>query len=332
MDTLPFVVGRHPTMQRIADLTRKVAETDATVLITGESGTGKELVARAIHALSARADRPFIPVNCAAIPADLLESELFGHERGAFTGAVAARAGMFQLATGGSIFLDEVGEMGGSLQVRLLRVLQDQEVRPVGADRSTRVDVRVIAATNKDLTREIARGVFREDLFYRLQVIPIAIPPLRERRSDVRLLVEHFLEKLNRMRPERPVRVTDAAMTMLWEYDWPGNVRELEHLLERVVILAEDSAVDVEHLPLAIRSFLSERNVPKPVLTPSGLDLRLAVAQFEIALIEQALRRTRGNKQAAARLLGLKRTTLVAKMQRREMPCEAIVYREVGRA
>ena len=316
-------------MQRIEELTRKVAATDATVLITGESGTGKELVARAVHTLSARASRPFIPVNCAAIPAELLESELFGHERGAFTGAVASRAGMFQLAHGGSIFLDEIGDMSAPLQVKLLRVLQDGNVRPVGADQATKVDVRVVAATNKDLRRETERGAFREDLFYRLQVVPIVVPPLHERRSDVPLLVSHFLEKLNRTRPERPVRVSDEAMVQLWEYDWPGNVRELEHVLERVVILAEDSVIGPEHLPMSIRAFISEKRVPKPSLSTNGLDLRSAVAQFEVGLIEQALRRTRGNKQAAARLLGLKRTTLVAKMQRREMPPQAIEYFDV---
>jgi transcriptional regulator with PAS, ATPase and Fis domain len=316
-------------MQRLATLIRKVADTDATALITGESGTGKELVARALHLLSPRANRPFIPVNCAAIPAELLESELFGHERGAFTGAVAARAGMFQLASGGSIFLDEVAEMSPPLQVKLLRVLQDGDVRPVGAEKATRVDVRVIAATNKDLTREVARGGFREDLYYRLQVIPVAVPPLRERRSDVPLLIEHFLEKLNRARSERPVRISDEALAILFDYEWPGNVRELEHLLERVVILAEGSVIGVEHLPAAITSFSVRKKAVDPTLSPHGVDLRSAVADFEVGMIEQALRRTRGNKQAAARLLGLKRTTLVAKMQRREMPPEPVAYHSV---
>jgi len=318
MDGSPFIIGQHPLIQKIHALIKKVTATDATVLIMGESGTGKELVARAVHGQSPRADRPFIPVNCGAIPAELLESEIFGHERGAFTGAIGARAGMFQLANGGTIFLDEVGEMNPRLQVKLLRVLQDREIRPVGSDRVTKVDVRVIAATNKDLAQEVEHGGFREDLFYRLQVIPIIMPPLRERRSDIPLLVEHFLEKQNRKRPDHPVQISDETMVHLWEYDWPGNVRELENLLERMVILSEDSLIRVEHLPSNIRSFISEKRIPKPTLSENGLDLNSAVEEFENRLIEEALRRTKGNKQAAARLLGLKRTTLVAKLRRRK--------------
>jgi transcriptional regulator with PAS, ATPase and Fis domain len=312
------LIGDHPLIQKITQLIRKVAVTDATILIMGESGTGKELVARAVHTLSSRTDRPFIPVNCGAIPAELLESEMFGHERGAFTGAVGARAGMFQLANGGTIFLDEVGEMSGNLQVKLLRVLQDKEVRPVGADRSLKVDVRVIAASNKELAAEVDAGNFREDLFYRLQVIPIVMPPLRERRSDVPLLVRHFLEKHNHKRQGRPARISEEAMVYLWEYDWPGNVRELENLLERLVILSEEGHIGVDHLPPTIRSFISEKKIPRATLGEEGLDLNTAVEEFENRLIEEALRRTKGNKQAAARLLGLKRTTLVAKLRRRK--------------
>jgi transcriptional regulator with PAS, ATPase and Fis domain len=313
----PSIIGEHALIQKITQLVRKVAATDATVLIMGESGTGKELVARMVHAFSPRGDKPFIPVNCGAIPSELLESEMFGHERGAFTGAVGQRAGMFQLANGGTIFLDEVGEMSPTLQVKLLRVLQDREVRPVGADRAFRVDVRVLAASNKELAAEVEAGNFREDLFYRLQVIPIVMPPLRERRSDIPLLVRYFLEKHNRKRPGRAVEIAEEAMVHLWEYDWPGNVRELENLLERLVILSEDSHIDVEHLPPSIRSFISEKKIPRPALGEEGLDLNTAVEEFENRLIEEALRRTKGNKQAAARLLGLKRTTLVAKLRRR---------------
>ena len=311
------LIGEHPLIQKITQLVRKVATTDATILIMGESGTGKELIARAIHALSTRVDRPFIPVNCGAIPAELLESEMFGHERGAFTGAIGQRAGMFQLANGGTIFLDEVGEMSATLQVKLLRVLQDREIRPVGADRVFKVDVRVLAASNKDLAAEVEEGNFREDLFYRLQVIPIVMPPLRERRSDIPLLTSHFLEKHNRKRSGRPARIVEEAMVHLWEYDWPGNVRELENLLERLVILSEDGLIGVEHLPPSMRSFISEKKIPRPTLGEDGLDLNTAVEEFENRLIEEALRRTKGNKQAAARLLGLKRTTLVAKLRRR---------------
>ena len=320
----PYLIGEHPLIQKIGLLVKKVAVTEATILIMGESGTGKELVARAIHSSSSRVDRPFIPVNCGAIPAELLESEMFGHERGAFTGAIGQRAGMFQLANGGTIFLDEVGEMNPTLQVKLLRVLQDREVRPVGADRTLKVDVRVIAASNKELAAEVEAGNFREDLFYRLQVIPIVMPPLRERRSDIPLLVRHFLEKHNRKRPGRPVEIADEAMVHLWEYDWPGNVRELENLLERLVILSEDGHIQLEHLPPSIRSFISEKKIPRPALGDEGLDLNSAVEEFENRLIEEALRRTKGNKQAAARLLGLKRTTLVAKLRRRRGPDEVI--------
>jgi len=316
MENIP-IKGTHPVMEKILAISRKVASTDSTVLIQGESGTGKEMVARFIHACSRRASHPFIAVNCGAIPAELLESEMFGHERGAFTGAVGARMGMFQLANGGSIFLDEVGEMSPPLQVKLLRVLQEREIRPVGADRAVRVDVRVIAATNKELTVEVEKGRFREDLYYRLQVIPITMPPLRERRSDIPLLVAHFLEKHNAKRPTQPARISDEAMVYLWEYDWPGNVRELENLVERMVVLSEDGKVGVENLPPNIRSFISDKKIPRPQLTEEGIDLNAAVEEFEYRLIDEALRRTKGNKQAAARLLGLKRTTLVAKLRRK---------------
>jgi transcriptional regulator with PAS, ATPase and Fis domain len=318
-----FIIGQHELIDKVHHLIRKVAPTDAGVLIMGESGTGKELVARAIHALSQRADRPFIPVNCGAIPAELLESEMFGHEKGAFTGAFGSRAGMFQLANGGTIFLDEVSEMNPALQVKLLRVLQDREIRPVGADRSFKVDVRVIAASNKDLAHEVETGTLREDLYYRLQVIPITLPPLRERRSDVPLLINHFLDRHNARRPTRPVRVTEEAMVQLWEYDWPGNIRELENLIERMVILNEDGTIRVENLPPNIRSFISEKKIPKPQFTEEGLDLTTAVEEFESRLIDEALRRSKGNKQAAARLLGVKRTTLVAKLRRKRGTTDA---------
>jgi transcriptional regulator with PAS, ATPase and Fis domain len=317
MEAFPFLIGTHPLIQKIEALVNRLTATDATVLVMGESGTGKELVARAIHALSPRAGHPFIPVNCGAIPAELLESEMFGHERGAFTGAIAARAGMFQLADDGTIFLDEIGEMSAPLQVKLLRVLQDGEIRPVGSDRTKKVDVRIIAATNKDLAQEMKRNAFREDLFYRLNVIPIVMPPLRERRLDIPILIDHFLEKQNRKRAEHPVQFTEEAKVLLWEYDWPGNVRELENLIERVVILSEDAMIGVESLPSTVREFIWDKRIPKPTLLQSGLDLNGTVEWYENRLIDEALTRTKGNKQAAARLLGLKRTTLVAKLNRR---------------
>ena len=317
-ENLTQLIGEHPLILKINQLVSKVAQTDATVLITGASASGKELGARAVHMQSPRGDKPFIPVNCGAIPAELLESEMFGHERGAFTGAIGARAGMFQLANGGTIFLDEVGEMSPTLQVKLLRVLQDRVIRPVGADRVIKTDVRVLAASNKDLASEVEAGNFREDLFYRLQVIPIVMPPLRERRSDIPLLITFFLHKHNSKRPGTAVRIAEEAMVHLWEYDWPGNVRELENLLERLVILNDTGMVELEHLPANIRSFISEKKIPRPALGDEGLDLNTAVEEFENRLIEEALRRTKGNKQAAARLLGLKRTTLVAKLRRRK--------------
>ncbi len=317
MDSSFVIKGVHPVMEKVLNIAQRVADTDSTVLIMGESGTGKELVARYIHAHSRRASNPFIAVNCGAIPPDLLESEMFGHEKGAFTGAVGTRMGMFQLANGGSIFLDEIGEMTAPLQVKLLRVLQDREIRPVGSDRTIKTDVRVVAASNRDLGQEVEKGRFREDLFYRLQVIPIVLPPLRERRSDIPILASHFLEKYNSKHEARACQMADDAMVHLWEYDWPGNVRELENLIERLVILSEDGVIRVENLPPNIRSFISEKKIPRPTLTDEGIDLNQAVEEFEYRLIDEALRRTKGNKQAAARLLGLKRTTLVAKLRRK---------------
>jgi transcriptional regulator with PAS, ATPase and Fis domain len=318
-----FLIGEHPLLHKVRGLIRRVAVTDATCLVLGESGTGKELAAREIHKHSPRADRPFVAVNCGAIPGELLESEMFGHEKGSFTGAVGTRAGMFQLANGGTIFLDEISEMDPLLQVKLLRVLQDREVRPVGSDRSMKIDVRVIAATNKDLALQVERGLFREDLFYRLEVIPVHLPPLRERRSDVPILIHHFLARQSEKYGREPVRITEEALVHLWEYDWPGNVRELENLVERLVILCDDGTIRTEDLPGNVRSFLSEKKIPKPVLAEDGLDLTGAVEEFENRLIDEALRRTKGNKQAAARLLGLKRTTLVAKLRRRRGPEES---------
>jgi len=298
-------------------MVQKVATSDVTVLITGESGTGKELVARAIHTYSPRAAYPFVPINCAAIPEELLESELFGHVRGAFTGALSARVGMFQLADEGTIFLDEVGEMPVSLQTKLLRVLQEREVRRVGADQPQSINVRVIAATNKDLAAEVEKGAFREDFFYRLQVIPIHLPPLRARRSDIPLLVQYFLEKQN-LKYGRMVQLAAETMVYLWEYDWPGNVRELENLVERVVVLSDNSLVVPDDLPSYVRSFISEKKLPNPILNNGELDLQRAVEQFENRLIDEALRHTNGNITAAARILRINRTTLIAKLRRRK--------------
>jgi DNA-binding NtrC family response regulator len=311
------LIGEHPTIIKLRALIERVAAADATVLITGESGTGKEVVARAIHALSPRRTRAFVPVNCAAIPHELLESEMFGHERGAFTGAAGSRHGLFSTADGGTIFLDEIGEMPMQLQAKLLRVLEDGIVRPVGSDRSTRVDARVIAASNTDLLGGVKKGTFREDLFYRLQVVPIIIPPLRERRSDIPLLVEHFLDRMRGRFPDRNLSVSREAMVHLWSYEWPGNVRELENMVERLAILCEDSVIDTPLLPpnISAGTRMAEPRIPTS-LGDGGVNLNALVRELEGRMINEALKQTGGNKQAAARLLGLKRTTFSAKLRR----------------
>jgi two-component system, NtrC family, response regulator AtoC len=312
------MIGEHPLIMKVQEIVKRVAPTDATVLITGESGTGKELVARAIHMASSRVTRPFVPVNCAAIPENLLESELFGHVRGAFTGAHSSRQGMFQLANHGTIFLDELGELPLPLQAKLLRVLQDGEVRPVGTDHPVAVHVRVITATNKELAHLVEKGSFREDLFFRLQVIPIHLPPLRARRSDIPILTQHFLDKANR-KHGLSVAISREAMIYLWEYDWPGNIRELENLIERLVILSESTVAEWHDLPVNIRSFVSDKKNPKPTHVGEPVDLRVATDQLQIRLMDEALRLTNGNKSAAAKILGLKRTTLVAKLRKQSV-------------
>ena len=311
------LIGEHPTIVKLRVLVERVAATDATVLITGESGSGKEVIARAIHTLSARSSRAFVPVNCAAIPHELLESEMFGHERGAFTGAAGARHGLFSTADGGTIFLDEIGEMPMQLQAKLLRVLEDGIVRPVGSDRATRVNARIIAASNADLNAAVRKGGFREDLFYRLQVVPLIIPPLRERRSDIPLLVDYFLGRMRQRLPGRDWTVTREAMVNLWSYDWPGNVRELENMIERLVIMCEDSVIDAPLLPanLATAGRMAETRIPA-TLSDKGVNLNALVRELEGRMINEALKQTGGNKQAAARLLGLKRTTFSAKLRR----------------
>ncbi len=312
-----MLVGAHPTIVKVRALIERVAATDVTVLITGASGTGKEVVAQAIHALSARSNHPFVPVNCAAIPHDLLESEMFGHERGAFTGAAGSRHGLVASADRGTIFLDEIGEMPNGMQAKLLRVLEDGLVRPVGSDRSTRINVRVIAASNIDLARAVERGEFREDLFYRLQVVPIMIPPLCDRRSDITLLTEYFLDRIRLRSPGRAMTVSREAMVALWSYQWPGNVRELENMLERFAVVCEDSEIDTPMLPenLIAAARPAPPRVPIP-LSPDGINLNNLVRELEGRLINDALKQTSGNKQAAARLLGLKRTTFSAKLRR----------------
>ena len=310
------VIGSSPALRSVLDLVSKVAETDSTVLITGESGTGKELIARALHYNSRRAERRLVTVNCGAIPEELLESELFGHVRGAFTSAISQREGRFALAHGGTIFLDEIGDMSPNLQVKLLRVLQDRTFEPVGSSKSQTVDVRVVAATNQDLERAIRESRFREDLYYRLNVIPIEVPPLRQRPDDIPLLVQHFLDVMHQERGTRVDSISEEAMALLCRHDWPGNVRELENLIERLSVLRGEGEIRVEDLPANLRErppvALAAPSVPE-----TGLDFREVVDQFESELIRQALEQTQGNKNRAAQLLGLNRTTLLEKIKKK---------------
>jgi DNA-binding NtrC family response regulator len=316
------IVGRSQPMVRLFQLLETVAATNSTILITGETGSGKEVVARAIHQHSPRRMQRFVALNCSAIPETLLEAELFGHVKGAFTGAVGNRQGRLDQAHKGTLFLDEVGTMSGALQMKLLRVLQEREFERVGESHTTKVDVRVVAATNSDLHRMVADGQFREDLYYRLNVIPVRIPPLRERKEDIPLLVQHFLEKFHRegapgTASRLPLTVSQEAMRRLMSYTWPGNVRQLENAIERAVAFgAGRSQVDVLDLPSEVQQ-AQEAVVPAAVALPEeGLDLDSFVSKIERELIQLSLARTGGNKGQAAKLLNLKRTTLVEKLKR----------------
>jgi DNA-binding NtrC family response regulator len=319
------VVGKGRAMARVFQLLETVAPTNSTILITGETGTGKEVVARAIHHNSPRRLFRFVALNCAAIPETLLEAELFGHVRGAFTGAVGNRQGRLEQAHKGTLFLDEVGTMSMPLQTKLLRVLQEREFERVGDSHTTKVDVRIIAATNSDLARMVAAGQFREDLYYRLNVIPVELPPLRERKEDIPLLVQHFLDKLRAADAATgglsrgPQTVAQEAMRRLMASSWPGNVRQLENAVERAVAISGGRPqIDVSDLPIEIQQ-AQEPVLPSSVALPDeGLDLEAFVAHIERELIQRSLERTGGNKERAARLLSLKRTTLVEKLKRLE--------------
>jgi DNA-binding NtrC family response regulator len=315
------IVGNSKPMQEVFGLIEKVADTESTILITGESGTGKELIAHAIHYASDRRDRPFIPVNCAAIPEELLESELFGHEKGAFTHAIKTRIGRFELANNGTIFLDEIGEMSPSLQVKLLRVLQERKFERVGGVNTISVDIRIVAATNMDLEAAVKDGKFREDLYYRLNVIPIHVPPLRERRSDIPLLIKHFLKKFCKGKRQCVEGLTDEAMEILTYYEWPGNVRELENIIERLVILTSGNVITRNDLPEPIiknaaGSFISAASGGTFEMPDEGMSLSKAVEELEKRLILQALEKTGGVKNRAAKLLQMNRTTLIEKMKK----------------
>jgi two-component system response regulator AtoC len=305
-------IGSSPALQEMLRQVRRVAPTKTTVLLTGESGTGKELVARALHELSPRAAMPFVAVNCGAIPAELLESELFGHVRGAFTDASRDKKGLAAEADGGTLFLDEIGELPLALQVKLLRFLEDEMVRRVGDTRSERVDVRVVAATARDLARAVKEGQFREDLFYRLNVVNVRLPTLRERPDDVPALVEHFLAKYRRLRPEAPLEgVSPQALEVLRSHRWPGNVRELEHAVERAVVLADGPLVQEEDLPDEVRA------APAPAALEPGRDLSVkrAFRSLEEQFIRAALDRTGGNRTRAAELLDLSYRALLYKIK-----------------
>ena len=297
------IVGNSAEMQRVFEMIAQVAGTKTNVLVSGESGTGKELVARAIHEQSGRADAPFVAVNCGAIPENLLESELFGHMKGAFTGAVQNKEGLFETADGGTLFLDEVGELSQPLQVKLLRAIQEKTIRRVGGTSDRRVDARIISATNRRLEEEVAAGRFREDLYYRLNVIQIALPPLRERRGDVPLLVHRFLERFSQELGKEVGDVDADAMELLTEYAYPGNVRELENVIERAVALSRGGAIGLAEMPPTLLRPADPEGAPS--IPTAGVDLDRLIADYERSLIGEALRMTGGVKKRAARLLGV---------------------------
>ncbi|MEZ4224511.1 MAG: sigma 54-interacting transcriptional regulator [Polyangiaceae bacterium] len=316
------VIGCAEALVDVYRVVDRVADTTCTILVTGESGTGKELVARAVHDASPRAEKAFVAVNCGAIPEALLESELFGHARGAFTGAHAAKVGRIAQAQGGTLFLDEIGELPLSLQVKLLRVLQSREYSPVGDTRTLNADVRVVAATNVNLEEAVRDGRFREDLYYRLNVIHVTVPPMRDRQEDIPILVSFFLKKANDKTGRRVSQIGRAAAQLLAEYPWPGNVRELENTIERAVLLCTSDTIEPKDLPSRVCGLGQERRV-SPRLPDTGLDLRTTVESFENHLIRQALERTNWNKKQAAELLGLNRTTLVEMLKRKRIAPKA---------
>jgi DNA-binding NtrC family response regulator len=313
------VVGDDPSMRAVLERVDQIADTEASVLVRGETGTGKEVIARLIHGASSRRAGPFVAVNMAAIPEPLAEAELFGHVRGAFTGAERARLGRIAVAHGGTLFLDEIAEVPRSVQAKLLRVLQEREVTPVGGGAAIPVDVRVIAATHRDLEAMVADGRFREDLYYRLDVVPIEIPPLRERRQDIPALAEHFRREVNAREGRSVPGFALDVMQRLSHYDWPGNVRELENLVERVVVVAGTRMVVMKDLPSHLRTQILDLEQAALDLPSDGVDLRILLTEIEERFIAEALERTGGNRNRAAELLRLNRTTLVEKLRRRNV-------------
>jgi DNA-binding NtrC family response regulator len=312
------LVGTSEAIKKIYDLIEKVADTDGTILISGPTGTGKELISRAIHYNSSRDDKPLVVINCGAIPEELLESELFGHEKGAFTGAHKTRIGRFEMANGGTIFLDEIGEMSPALQVKLLRVLQERKFERVGGTKSIHVDIRIIAATNRNLTTAINNGTFREDLYYRLNVIPIKVPSLKKRKSDIPLLIDFFMKKTRRGKEQKVKEFSPAAMDAMLKYDWPGNVRELENVITRVSILCDNQTIGFHDLPEYLQQNSILNDPVKEDLLEKGGTLSEAVRDFEKRLILDALEKSNGVKAKAAKLLNIKRTTLVEKIKKQK--------------
>jgi len=307
------IVSKNEKMQKIFDVIKKVAQYKSTVLITGESGTGKELVARALHYNSDRSQNPFIPVNCGAIPENLLESELFGHAKGAFTDAIRTKKGLFEEAGGGTILLDEIGELPAQLQVKLLRVLQEGEIRRIGESKSIKTDVRIVAATVKDLSKEVNEGRFREDLFYRLNVLPIHIPPLRERKEDIPLLIHHFIKKYNQSMNKHITGIGHKALESLMTYKWYGNVRELENTIERAIVLTDGDSIELENLPIEVQDFKEEFQVEP--LPDEEYSIKKASKGLEINLIRKALKKTKGNHTHAAKLLEISHRALLYKIK-----------------
>jgi two-component system response regulator PilR (NtrC family) len=313
------MVGTSAAIEEVRDMIRRVAGLPSTIAIRGESGTGKELVARSIHQLSGRADKPFVAVNCGSIPENLLESELFGHTKGAFTGAVRDKEGLFVVADGGTLFLDEIGELPLLLQVKLLRVLDDNLITPLGGTRGTVVDVRLLSATNRDLEEMAREGTFREDLYYRLNVIPIAIPALRDHADDIPLLVKHFTKSLSERLNRGILECGDDAMEVLCAYHWPGNIRELENIIERAVALCRGEEITVADIASHVREHLSPPDARAHKLPEAGLDLETLIADLEVDLIEQALTRSKHSQKRAAELLGLSARSLRYRLQKYEL-------------
>ncbi len=313
------IIGQSNKMADVFRLVENVANSDSTIIVNGETGTGKGLIAKAIHKYSHRKSKPFVQINCGAIPENLLESELFGHVRGAFTGATSPKQGKFEVADGGTIFLDEIGDMSPDLQVKILRVLEEKEFEQVGGCKTIKVDVRIIAATHRDLEEEVQKGNFREDLFYRLFVIPITLPSLRERKSDIPLLISHFLKKFNEKNNRNVAGIAEEAMVIIMNHSWKGNVRELKNLVEGLVVLKGEGEISPNDLPKKLTMKNTSMSLPQMDLSQEGICLSTAVSEFEKNLIVQCLEQTKWVKKKAAQLLQVNRTTLVEKIKRHQL-------------